>query len=90
MVSAASIWEVAIKRRIGKLELPDELLEVMETHGFGVLPIQAEHAWAVARLPLSNHRDPFDHLLVAQALVEGMPVVSRDARLDRYGVERIW
>jgi PIN domain nuclease of toxin-antitoxin system len=90
LVSAASIWEMAIKKSLGKLDVPDDLLEILRGQGFGVLSIDAEHAWAVAELPLSDHTDPFDRQLVAQALVVDMPIISRDARLDRYGVKRIW
>lgn len=91
LVSAASIWEMAIKSSLGKLELPEDLLDEIETQGFSTLPVEPEHAWAVAHLPLvPDHKDPFDRQLVAQALVEDLAVISCDDRLDQYGVRRIW
>src|SRR3954464_6378048 len=73
-VSAASIWEIAIKRSIGKLSAPDDLPKTIIAEGFTMLPIDAEHAWRVRELPL-HHRDPFDRLLIAQALAQRIPVV---------------
>jgi PIN domain nuclease of toxin-antitoxin system len=90
LISAASIWEMAIKKSSGKLEVPDDLPEIIRSQGFGVLAVDADHAWAVAQLPATDHKDPFDRQLAAQALVEGVPVISRDARLDSYGVTRLW
>jgi PIN domain nuclease of toxin-antitoxin system len=92
LLSATSLWEIAIKRSLGKLELPvssARLLELARDSGTPVLPIEAEHAIHVEQLPL-HHRDPFDRLLAAQALVEGLPIISRDAAFDLYGVVRIW
>jgi PIN domain nuclease of toxin-antitoxin system len=88
-VSTASVWEIAIKRALGKLTVPDDLPRHIEAAGFGWLPISAEHAWRVRELP-AHHRDPFDRLLVAQSLAEGMPIVSGDARFSAYGVETRW
>jgi PIN domain nuclease of toxin-antitoxin system len=85
-VSTASVWEIAIKRALGKLTAPDDLPDHIEAAGFAWLPISAEHAWRVRELP-PHHRDPFDRLLVAQCLTEGMPIVSGDARFGAYGVE---
>jgi PIN domain nuclease of toxin-antitoxin system len=89
LVSTASVWEIAIKRALGKLGAPDDLPEHIEAQGFGWLPVQAEHAWRVGDLP-THHRDPFDRLLVAQALVEQIPIVSADARFAAYGVDTRW
>jgi len=89
LVSTASVWEIAIKRALGKLSAPDDLPEHIEEQGFGWLPVQAEHAWRVGDLP-PHHRDPFDRLLVAQSLVERIPVVSADARFAAYGVDTRW
>jgi PIN domain nuclease of toxin-antitoxin system len=89
LVSAASAWEIAIKRSLGKLRVPDDFPARVEAGGFGWLPIDAEHAWRVRELP-PHHRDPFDRLLVAQALVERLPVVSADRRLDAYGIDVHW
>jgi PIN domain nuclease of toxin-antitoxin system len=88
-VSTASLWEIAVKRALGKLTAPGDLPDQIEAAGFAWLSIHAEHAWKVRDLP-GHHRDPFDRLLVAQALVEGMPVVSADTRFGAYGVETRW
>ena len=87
--SVVSIWEIAIKRGLGKLEAPDDLPDHIGAQGFGWLPVGAEHAWRVRDLP-SHHGDPFDRLLVAQALSERMAIVSADARFGAYGVETRW
>jgi PIN domain nuclease of toxin-antitoxin system len=89
-VSVVAVWEIAIKSALGKLEvphnsLPDRLVEL----GFELLPVTAEHAWAVRRLP-PNHGDPFDRLLIAQAQVERLPVVTADASFADYGVQVVW
>ena len=92
-VSAASIWEVAIKQRFGKLpELSlavAELPELVRQSGFVPLPVDERHAAAVASLPL-HHRDPFDHLLIAQAQIEQLTLISRDPQLATYGVALRW
>jgi PIN domain nuclease of toxin-antitoxin system len=83
-VSSASIWEVAIKSRLGKIRTdPEELLQEIEKCGFHELPVLGRHAVAVAQLPL-YHADPFDRLLVAQALTEPMRLVTKDAQLRQY------
>jgi PIN domain nuclease of toxin-antitoxin system len=89
LVSTASIWEIAIKRSLGKLRAPDDLPARIEAEGFGWLVVEGEHAWRVCDLP-PHHRDPFGRLLVAQALSERMPIVSADARFGAYGVETRW
>lgn len=89
IVSAVTIWEAAIKRGLGKLEAPPNLLAQLEGAGVEVLPVTGRHADLVASLPL-HHRDPFDRLLVAQATLEGLPLVSDDQWLRRYDVEVIW
>jgi PIN domain nuclease of toxin-antitoxin system len=84
--SAASIWEVAIKARIGRLKLPipvDEITAAAIETGFKELPVRASHAAATARLPM-HHRDPFDRLLVAQAVQEPARLLTVDRRLRRY------
>jgi len=92
-LSVASLWEMAIKLSLGKLSLgePFEVLipRQMELNGINLLGIEIEHTAVVARLPF-HHRDPFDRLLVAQAVVERMPIVSADAAFDAYEVERLW
>jgi PIN domain nuclease of toxin-antitoxin system len=89
IVSAVTVWEVAIKRGLGKLEAPDDLLSQLERAGVELLPISARHADLVAALP-PHHRDPFDRLLVAQATLEGLALVSDDEALGRYDVEIVW
>jgi len=83
-VSAASIWEVAIKARLGKIEAdPRELTAAIEASGFLELPVTATHAAGVAQLEL-HHNDPFDRLLIAQALVEPLKLVTVDEVLAKY------
>jgi PIN domain nuclease of toxin-antitoxin system len=89
LVSAASVWEIAIKRSLGKLTVPDDLLDLITAEGFTWLPIHPAHAWRVRELP-PHHRDPFDRVLVAQALTESLPLVSSDARLATYGADIRW
>lgn len=88
-VSAASIWEIAIKHGIGKLKLRDPLDEwvpdTLERHGFTLLSVSVVHAAAVARLP-RHHADPFDRLLIAQARLEQLTVVTSDTAFDDYDV----
>jgi PIN domain nuclease of toxin-antitoxin system len=89
LISAVVIWEVAIKRRLGKLDAPDDLPEQLERAGVDLLPITARHADRVGTLPL-HHRDPFDRLLIAQAEIDGLSLVSADGDLRRYGIEVVW
>ena len=95
-VSPASFWEVAIKISIGKYAMAQPFQDfwrgAVDLNAFRVLAIAPRHAEAVSVLPYppNNHRDPFDRMMVAQALVEGMSLVSRDAILDVYGIGRIW
>jgi len=89
LVSSASIWEVAIKRALGKLTAPDDLPEVIDSEGFSWLPVSPRHAWQVGTLP-PHHRDPFDRLLIAQARTEHVDVVTADERFAAYGVGVRW
>ena len=93
LVSPATFWEIAIKVSIGKYELQDpfELFfsRLMAENELAMLPIAVEHAAVVAGLPF-HHRDPFDRLLIAQAIYEKIPIVSADQALDAYSVARIW
>lgn len=84
-VSAVSTWEVEIKRALGKLTIPAPFSDVVSLNDFAELPITMRHASATAALPL-HHRDPFDRMLVAQALVEGCTLVTLDRMLAVYGV----
>jgi PIN domain nuclease of toxin-antitoxin system len=87
-VSAAVIWEIVIKRALGKLDAPDDLEAAMAANRFLPLPVTITHALAVQSLP-DHHRDPFDRLLIAQARHEGFKLVSRDPIVARYGVAHI-
>jgi PIN domain nuclease of toxin-antitoxin system len=84
-VSAASAWEMAIKAAIGKLRVPDDLEEQLQRHRFEQLPISIAHALAVTVLP-RHHADPFDRMLVAQASIESLTLVTTDPQLGVYGV----
>jgi PIN domain nuclease of toxin-antitoxin system len=92
-VSPASYWEVAIKISTGKYVLAQPYEDfwrgAIDANGFLILPILARHTALLTTLPY-HHRDPFDRLIIVQALVEGMSVVSADAILDAYGVTRVW
>jgi PIN domain nuclease of toxin-antitoxin system len=87
-LSAASVWEIAIKRASGKLDVPDHLLATAQGAGCRALPISWAHAEAAAALP-RHHADPFDRMLIAQARLEGLVLLSSDARFSAYEVERI-
>ena len=90
LVSAATIWEVEIKRALGRLEVGSaDLVYEIEANGFGELPIRARHAAAAAGLP-RHHGDPFDRMLVAQSQVEGLVCVTRDPAFESYGVPCLW
>lgn len=85
-ISVASIWEIAIKRAIGRVDAPVETLpEALDALGIALLPIAIAHALAAAALP-RHHTDPFDRMLVAQARHEGLTLVTEDAALRRYDV----
>lgn len=89
LLSAAVVWEVAIKRSLGNLDAPDDLASALLGAGALPLSITLDHASAVERLPW-HHRDPFDRLLVAQALIEDAALVSRDEPLSGYGIPIVW
>jgi PIN domain nuclease of toxin-antitoxin system len=84
-VSAASAWEISIKRAAGKLEAPDDLEAQLERQRFVPLPISIGHALRAGELP-HHHDDPFDRVLVAQAELEGLTIVTRDENIARYAV----
>jgi PIN domain nuclease of toxin-antitoxin system len=93
LVSVASCWEIAIKAGLRKLNLGEPsatyIPNALTRTGFELLPIALAHATAVETLP-THHKDPFDRLLIAQAIIETMPIVSADMALDPYGVTRLW
>ena len=84
-VSAATAWEIAVKRALGKLGAPGDIDDWLVQNNFRPLPIQIAEAVAAAELPL-HHRDPFDRLLVAQARMGGMTIVTIDANISKYDV----
>lgn len=86
--SAVTPWELGIKRALGKLDFPDDLVAALEAAGFEALPITAAHADLAPRLP-GHHRDPFDRMLVAQAQLEALRLVSADASLAPYDVDLV-
>lgn len=95
LISPASYWEIAIKIGLGKWQLNrpyEEFLDLgFNQYGFQVLPILPKHTARLIGLPYPpGHKDPFDRLLVAQSLVEQVPIVSADPALDAYGVSRLW
>ena len=93
LISPASYWEIAIKLSIGKLTLHqpyDDFIDVcLNKYGFVILPIEPKHTAVLTTLPF-HHRDPFDRLIIAQAMAEGIRVVSNDPAFDAYPVTRLW
>lgn len=89
LVSAASVWEIAIKRSLGKLRITDGWVRALGRVGLEPLPVTALHAAAVESLPW-HHRDPFDRLLVAQAQIDEIGVITADPQLSRYGIQVVW
>lgn len=92
-LSIASVWEMAIKVGLGKLTphvpFPMLISEQLNENGIALLDITVDHALHVAQLPF-HHRDPFDRMLIAQAITEGLPIISADSVFDTYSVTRIW
>jgi len=93
LVSAASVWEIATKVRLGKLDVEMEVVKnfvaYLDRERFETVPVTAEHGIRAGLLP-GPHKDPFDRMLIAQAQVENVPIVSNDRALDGYGVRRLW
>lgn len=87
-ISSASVWEVGIKTTLGRLDAPTDLLEVLGRSGFEQLAIRWTHADAAAQLP-DHHRDPFDRVLIAQSITEGLTFVTVDPMAGRYDVATI-
>jgi len=84
-VSAASAWEMSIKRAKGRLDAPSDVVDAIDAGGFRELPIEVEHAQAIGSLPL-HHGDPFDRILIVQAQLEALTIVTRDEAFKAYGV----
>jgi len=89
LLSAVSVWEIAIKRSLGKLVIADHWAQELRSLDLDPMPVTSQHGEQVEHLPW-HHRDPFDRLLVAQASLEGHALVSADSRMAAYGVEVIW
>jgi PIN domain nuclease of toxin-antitoxin system len=89
LASSVSAWEISIKKKLGKLESPPDLLAAVEASGLRWIAIEPAEAYAAGQLPM-HHRDPFDRLLIAQATARSAELVSRDGQLDRYGIVRTW
>jgi PIN domain nuclease of toxin-antitoxin system len=83
-VSAAVVWELTIKKALGRLVLPNDLQAVIAANNFSALSISVAHALAVEALP-NHHKDPFDRLLIAQALSDGLVLATRDSNIMKYG-----
>ena len=92
-VSIVSLWEITIKHSLGRLTLPIPLPDLIAfpiaAQQFRLLPIKAAHLLTLDALP-HHHNDPFDRLLVAQAIAEKLPIISADPALDAYGIQRLW
>ncbi|OJW47964.1 MAG: twitching motility protein PilT [Alphaproteobacteria bacterium 41-28] len=84
-VSAASAWEIVVKKALGKLEAPDDLEIALKENNFKELPITIRHALAIGHLP-NYHQDPFDHMLVAQAQCESLTLITADKKLLQYDI----
>ena len=93
LLSTASVWEIQIKTQTGKLKFPrlaSKIAARVQMQQIQILPIELEHIFAIDQLPLLNHRDPFDRLLVAQALYQNWPILSHDPLIAQYPITTIW
>ncbi len=93
LMSTASLWEISIKASLGKLQLNMPITDLVSEHVTGnamsLLTITPEHLEVMTTLPF-HHRDPFDRLIIAQGLAEGIPILGKDRTFDAYGVDRVW
>lgn len=92
LISIASLWEIAIKASLNKLELKnniESIIKNMSLNGFSILEILPEHIITVSKLPF-HHRDPFDRIIIAQSLTENIKIVGRDIIFKEYNVDLIW
>ena len=93
IISIASVWEIQVKVQLGKLDLDGKLPELIthqkQVNNLQILPIDLTHVYALENLP-NQHRDPFDRIMIAQAIVEKMPFLSADKVFDLYPIERVW
>lgn len=95
VMSVVVAWEVAIKARLGRLDVPADIhaffAEEIALNGLDLLPVDLKHTLTVHDLPdHPNHKDPFDRLLAAQSITENLPLISKDEVFEGYGVERVW
>lgn len=91
-ISIASLWEISIKISLNKIKLKmpfDKFFRQIEDNGFKVLPITFEHTLQVSKL-IFNHKDPFDRLIISQAIVEDIPIITSDEIFNSYKINRIW
>ena len=88
-VSVATLWEIVLKRSAGRLNFPDELEQVLREESFTLMPIGFQHLRTTERLPFL-HKDPFDRMMIAQALAEGIPIATGDRVFAAYGVQVVW
>lgn len=89
-LSSASVWEIMIKMEIGKLKVPANLKEAIDTSGLEVLPIELDHVLQLGKLPKhKNHKDPFDRILVSQAIAERLCLLTADKKMESYKVDLV-
>jgi PIN domain nuclease of toxin-antitoxin system len=92
-LSIGSLWEIAIKSSIGKLTLEPSIDQIVQDHvlarGLKVLPVTIPHIMAVQGLP-HHHRDPFDRLIIAQSIIEKLPIITSDSQFDKYDIPRVF
>jgi PIN domain nuclease of toxin-antitoxin system len=91
-ISIASLWEITIKQSIGKLDLEGDVLDIVEEcerEGINILSIQPQHLKKLEQLPLI-HRDPFDRLIISQAIYEGLTIITRDSMIPKYDIGVLW
>jgi PIN domain nuclease of toxin-antitoxin system len=89
LISIAALWELSIKQSSGKLTLPADLETMVTSQSFSVLSVTFVHLRHIGTLP-RVHRDPFDRMMIAQALAEGIPIATRDRIFAAYGVQTVW
>ncbi len=88
-VSVVTLWEIVLKRSAGRLNFPDDLEQVLQEDSFTLMPIGFQHLRTIERLPFL-HKDPFDRMMIGQALAEGIPIATGDRIFAAYGVQIVW
>ena len=93
LLSIACVWEIQIKAQLGKLKLPETLEKIISTqhrtNRLNLLAIQTQHIYGLGKLP-NHHQDPFDRMMISQALYESIPIITKDEKIAKYPVEVIW